>query len=227
MGATPGRRPCRTSRKRRPRARCGSMPRDNIIVAIDAVDPGRGRAGHHGHGAHPARAQDGGAGRSPRASRSSSSGRSSALPPRTSRPAPTSTPTTARYAEFERDYAFAQDAREEALLPPEAPRHLPRLPPRQRQGRHAQLHRHPHQRELLGLGRPLHGRGRQPLRHPRRNIPTSTASSRSCTARAAALPARARATTRWSARNGATPAIPISPPRWSSASAARCSRSRA
>ena len=47
------------------------------------------------------------------------------------------------------------------------PRHLRRLPPRQRQGRHAQLHRHPHQRELLGLGGPLHGRGRHPLRHPR------------------------------------------------------------
>ena len=49
-----------------------------------------------------------------------------------------------------------------------AARHLRGLPPRQRQGRHAQLHRHPHQRELLGLGRALHGRGGQSLRHPRR-----------------------------------------------------------
>ena len=46
-------------------------------------------------------------------------------------------------------------------------RHLRRLPPRQRQGRHAQLHRRAHQRELLGLRRPLHGRGRDPLRHSR------------------------------------------------------------
>ena len=71
------------------------------------------------------------------------------------------------FAEFERDYAFAQDAREEVLLPAERARHLRGLPPRQRQGRHAQLHRHPHQRELLGLGRPLHGGGGQSLGHPR------------------------------------------------------------
>ena len=45
-------------------------------------------------------------------------------------------------------------------------RHLRGLPPRQRQGRHAQLHRHPDQRELLGLGGALHGRGRHSLRHP-------------------------------------------------------------
>ena len=56
-------------------------------------------------------------------------------------------------------------------------RHLRRLPPRQRQGGHAQLHRHPHQRELLGLGGPLHGRGgrRAPASWP--ITPTSTASS--------------------------------------------------
>ena len=41
---------------------------------------------------------------------------------------------------------------------------LPGLPPRQRQGRHPQLHRHPHLGELLGHGGALHGRGDQPLR---------------------------------------------------------------
>ena len=45
--------------------------------------------------------------------------------------------------------------------------HVRGLPARQRQGRHAQLHRHPHQRELLGLRGALHGGGRQPLRHSR------------------------------------------------------------
>ena len=42
------------------------------------------------------------------------------MPPRTSRPAATCTRTTARSPTFERDYAFAQDARDEPLLPPEA-----------------------------------------------------------------------------------------------------------
>ena len=44
--------------------------RDNIIVAVDSVEPGRHRAGRRGHGAHHARPQDGGASPSPRASRS-------------------------------------------------------------------------------------------------------------------------------------------------------------
>jgi len=42
------------------------------------------------------------------------------------------------------------------------------LPPRQWQGRHAQLCRHPDLGELLGLGRALHGRGGQALRLARR-----------------------------------------------------------
>ena len=58
--------------------------------------------------------------RSPRASRCSSSARSSASPPRTSRPARHVHTHNCSFAEFERDYAFAQDAREEPLLPPEA-----------------------------------------------------------------------------------------------------------
>ena len=50
------------------------------------------------------------------------------------------------------------------VLPVEQQAHLPGLSPHQRQGRHAQLHRHPDQRQLLGLGRALHGRSRQPFR---------------------------------------------------------------
>ena len=95
-------------------------------------------------------------------------------------------------------------------------RHLRRLPPRQRQGRHAQLHRHPHQRELLGLGRRASWPRPSTAPASSSSTPTSTASSRSCTAPAAASPARARATRRSSARSGAMPAIPTSPPRWSS-----------
>ena len=105
--------------------------------------------------------------RSTRASRSSSSARSSASPPRTSRPAATSTPITARLREFERDYAFAEEAPRRGTAASGGARHLRGFSPLQRQGRHAQLHRHPHQRELLGLGRPLHRRSRQPLRPAR------------------------------------------------------------
>ncbi len=43
--------------------------------------------------------------------------------------------------------------------------HLPGLPPRQRQGRHPQLHRHPDLRELLGHRGRLHRRGGEALRH--------------------------------------------------------------
>ena len=45
---------------------------------------------------------------------------------------------------------------------------LPGLSPRQRQGRHAQLYRHPDQRELLDHGRRLHRQGDRTLGRPRR-----------------------------------------------------------
>jgi altronate hydrolase len=104
------------------------------------------------------------------------------------------------FAEFERDYAFAQDAREEHLLPPA-------------------------QRATFeGFRR---ANGKAGTRNYIGILTTSMASSRSCTARAAALRPRVRATRRWSARSGATPATPTSPRRWWWVSAARCSRSPA
>ena len=59
------------------------------------------------------------------------------------------------------------------------------------------------------------------------DYPKSTASSRSCTAPAAAMPPMARASRSCGARNGATPATRTSPASSWSASAARCSRSAA
>ena len=47
-------------------------------------------------------------------------------------------------------------------------RDVPGLPPRQRQGRHAQLCRHPDLGELLDHGRRLHRQGDRALGHPRR-----------------------------------------------------------
>ena len=69
---------------------------------------------------------------------------------------------------FERDYQFAQAARNEEILPVDRAGDVPGLSPRQRQGRHAQLCRHPHLGELLGHRRRLHRRGDRALRHPRR-----------------------------------------------------------
>ena len=85
--------------------------------------------------------------------------------------------TWVRARRFERDYQFAQAARAEHDPAGRGAGDVPGLPPRQRQGRHAQLCRHPDQRELLGHGRRLHRRGDQPLGHPRRLSRTSTASS--------------------------------------------------
>ena len=110
------------------------------------------------------------------------------------------------FAEFERDYAFAQDAREEQA-PPEARatfqgfrRANGKVGTRNYIGIHQ---RQPPASVAASWPRPSPAPAFSP------NIPTSTASSGSCTARAAALPARARATMCSSARNGATPAIRI------------------
>ena len=120
------------------------------------------------------------------------------------------------FAEFERDYAFAQDAREETLLPAEQRATFEGF--RRGNGKAGT-------RNYIGIltsvncsasvarfmAEAVNRSGilaRLPQRRRRR--------LRSCTAPAAGWPARARATRRWSARNGATPAIPTSPPRWSS-----------
>ena len=50
------------------------------------------------------------------------------------------------FAEFERDYAYAQDAREEPILAPERRATFQGYPAQQRQDRHAQLHRRLDQR---------------------------------------------------------------------------------
>ena len=59
------------------------------------------------------------------------------------------------------------------------------LPALQRQGRHAQLSRHPDQRELLGDRRQIHGARRSTAPASSTTIPPSTASCRSSTAPAA------------------------------------------
>ncbi len=70
--------------------------------------------------------------------------------------------------EFARDYHFAEAAKARSDPAGRRAPHVPGLQAQERQGRHAQLHRHPHQRELLGLRGALHRRRLQPLRHPRR-----------------------------------------------------------
>ena len=198
--------------------------KDNIIVAVDSVEPGVVGARRSGNGAHHARAQDGGPGH-----------RQGAAGPqirtdhrlchrghraRRARPHPqllvrrVRARLRLRPGRARGDVAAGRGAR-----------HLRRLPPRQRQGRHAQLHRHAHQRELLGLRGALHGGGGDALRHPRAISQRRRRRLVRARHRLRAGRPRARATRRSSARNGATPAIPISPPPWSWAWAARCSRS--
>ena len=88
-------------------------------------------------------------------------------------------------------------------------RHLRGLPPRQRQGRHAQLYRHPDQRELLGHGRRASSPRPSTAPASSTTIPISTASSRSCTAPAAASTGKGEGyDDRSSARSGAMPANP-------------------
>ena len=138
--------------------------KDNVIVAVDAVAGGDRRQGRGGGGAHPARPQDGGHERSPRASRFSSSGRSSALRPRTSCRARMCTRTIAASRRSSATMRFAQDGKVRGHSAGRAAGHVPGLPPRQGQGRHAQLHRRGDERELLGDGGALHRRGGDALR---------------------------------------------------------------
>ena len=60
--------------------------------------------------------------------------------------------------EFARDYAVGQDVRPTPMVPEAERRVVRRLRARQRQGRHAQLYRHPVDGELLGLGLQVHRR---------------------------------------------------------------------
>ncbi len=66
--------------------------------------------------------------------------------------------------DFERDYAFAEAAKQDERSCRRPSGDLRGLPARERPGRHAQLHRRPDQRELLGLRRPLHRRSGQRAR---------------------------------------------------------------
>ena len=65
--------------------------------------------------------------------------------------------------DFARDYRFAEDARQEEILPVAEQATFEGYPPQERPGRHAQLHRHPHLGELLGHRGPPHGGGDEPL----------------------------------------------------------------
>ena len=115
--------------------------------------------------------------------------------------------------DFARDYRFAQDAKNDELLPPELRATFEGyLRPNGKTGT----------RNYIGMltsvncsatRGEVHRRGSQPLRPARRIIPASTASFPSCTAPAAAWRPKAKAGTCFAAPNGATPRIPISAPR--------------
>ena len=79
--------------------------------------------------------------------------------------------------DFARDYAFGADVKPTAFVPEDRAGELRRLPARQRQGRHAQLHRRAVDRQLLGDGLPPHRRD-LPERRAGRLPATSMASSR-------------------------------------------------
>ena len=112
--------------------------------------------------------------------------------------------------DFARDYRFAEGARNDEILPARAARHFRGLCAAERQDRHAQLHRHAHLGELLGLRR--RNSSPRPSTTPT-SWPTtrkSTASSLSCMAPAAAWRPTAKASRCCGGRNGATPRIPTS-----------------
>ena len=136
---------------------------------LDRPDPARRhRRGRDRGVARAEGPQDGDGRRSPRGRRSRSSARSSASRRCRSGPASTSTSTIAASTTSPATTSSPKPPEPEHVLPLDRAPHLRGLQPLERQGRHAQLYRHPHQRELLGLGRPLHRRRLQPLRHPRR-----------------------------------------------------------
>ena len=195
-GLTPkpiGRRSCRIGRRRRYRARCGSTRATTSSWPSTASSPAipcrawrQRRASCAGTRWRQSR--------SPRASRSLKFGQIIGFATEPIAPGdwvhahncsfmPSSTATT----------PSPRMRAEEILRRSRQQRDLPGLPPRQRQGRHAQLYRHPHQRELLGLGGPLHRGGGRRAPASWTIIPTSTASCRLCMAMAAAWTARAKA----------------------------------
>ena len=130
------------------------------------------------------------------------------------------------FAEFERDYAFAQDAREETLLPPEARATFEGF--RRGNGKAGT-------RNYIGILTSVNcsasvarfmaeavNRSGILAQFPNVDGVVSFVHGTGC-----GLAGSGKATRRWSARNGATPVTRTSPPRWSWAWGARCSRSSA
>ena len=139
-----------------------------------------------------------------RASRCAATTRSSASPRATSRRATTCMCTTSADGRLSARLRFLRLLKTDTVLPRtgDIPGHRARRRPR----RHAQLHRHPDQRELLGDGR---AHDRRALRRTGwTTTRMSTAWSRSRTRPAAAWRATARASTSCAARWPATRAIP-------------------
>ncbi len=165
-------------------------PADNLVVAIEPILPGAIGRGRRRGFARAQGPQDGDGrdrrGRADPQVRPDHRFRHRADPPRRAHPYP-----QLRHAGFRPRLPLRRGRQAGARAADGRAPHLRGLQAHERQGRHAQLHRHPDQRELLGLGRALHRRGGQPLRHPRRLSRPSTASSPSSTAPAAAWPARA------------------------------------
>ena len=146
-------------------------PEDSVVIARATLLPGA-PVGDNVLATQriPGRAQ----GRDPshcdRANRSAATARSSVSLPPPSRPANTCTCTIARWAISPRTTPTASMP---ARPISSTRRHLPGHPPPRRQGRHAQLHRHPDQRELFGPCR----------RRRRRHVPPQPVHRRRSTGR--------------------------------------------
>ena len=162
---------------------------DNVVIAIDLVnqgDPAHGLTArqriHKGHKMAIAADPRGRAGPQVRPDHR--------LRERaTSRPANGCTSTTSGCTISRATTASPRTRKTTSLLPEDMRATFEGYRRAERQGRHAQLHRHPHQRELLGVGRALHRARRSSAPACSPTIPKSTASSRSCTAPAAAMAA--------------------------------------
>ena len=123
-------------------------PDDGVVIARATLLPGTpvGRRRRRDR-AHSRRPQGRDPRPSPWASRSAATARSSASPPRRSRRAQHVHVQNCGMGDFAKDYAYGVDATPDRLFRPA--RDLPGHPPSRRPGRDPQLHRHPHQRELL------------------------------------------------------------------------------
>ena len=144
-------------------------PNDNVVVAVDPIPEGASAAGVTARGARDARPQDGDRADRARASRCASTTRSSALPRQPIAPGDWVHTQNVEMHDFARDYQLRRRREERRGAAARTARDLRGLCAAGRQDRHAQLHRHPHLGELLGLGGALHRARGGALRRARRS----------------------------------------------------------